>query len=151
MTVDPSTASAAVLKQLVPIPVPLARLRPGARLLTDRKGANDTYYGIVYSAEFEGQAYVKDLDETQLANELLAAVLGLTSGLPMPRPFLVAITADALATAKGPTLTDGSARLAFGSASAPFEQIGRVDQLIALDAIRHWPCLADAACFDEWI
>jgi hypothetical protein len=118
MSADTSTSQAPTIETKV-VPITLARLRPGAQPLTDRKGVNVTYLGTVYADDFEGPAYVKDLDEVQLASELLAVVLGLASGLPMPRPFLVAVTPDALAITKGPALPDGSARVAFGSASTP--------------------------------
>jgi hypothetical protein len=126
-------------------------LRPGAAPIGNLKGVNDTYYGIVYGSDFEGPAYIKDLDPIQLSNELLAAVLGRAASLPMPTPYLVAVTADALGMTKGPKLHDGSASLAFATSASSFSQLARVDQMIALGAIKKWSQLGRAACFDEWI
>jgi hypothetical protein len=69
----------------------------------------------------------------------------------MPTPYLVAVTADALAITKGPKLHDGSANLAFATSASPFSQLAHVDQLIALGAIKKWSQLGRAACLDEWI
>jgi HipA-like kinase len=151
VTIEAVTAESATAGELTARAVTFARLRPGAKLLTDRKGVNDTYFGTIYCDDYEGQAYVKDLPIVQLANELVAAVVGIASGLPIPRPFLVLVETGQLPSTHGPLLADETARLAFASQSSPFEQVGQMDRAITLAAVKKWPYLADAICFDELI
>ena len=129
--IESTTSEAESAGPLTAKAVSFARLRPGAQLLTDNKGANDTYFGTIYCDDYEGPAYVKDLVPIQLANELLAAVLGVTAGLPIPRPFLVLVESGLLQTSHGPALPDGTSRLAFASQSTPFQQVARSDQVLA--------------------
>ena len=137
-----------------PVPIPLAGLRAGAKEIGADKGVNDTYFGSIFTDSEEYPAYIKDLDETQLINELLAAALGACLGLPMPKPYLVLVDADHRFT-KGPTLDEkGTQRLAFASSdqSVPsVKQLVRKGAKIPGDSVSKWKQLDDAVFFDEWI
>lgn len=133
--------------------VKLGRLREGAKPIGKSKGVNDTYFGAIYTDEAEYPAYVKDLDLTQLVNELVAATIGGAMALPVPDPHLVATPSTAGMT-KGPKLTDGSGRVAFAVPDRklpPVRQFLQCAEAIPGNAIRKWKYLKHAVYFDEWI
>lgn len=71
--------------------VEVARVLAGARSFKDQGIANlsDTYRGqiLIGSGDIR-PAIIKDIPVRELANELLAATLGIALSLPVPRPFL---------------------------------------------------------------
>jgi hypothetical protein len=100
--------------------------------------------------------FIKDLDPRQLANELMAAALGLAAGMPIPRPIIVKIDPGVLAASKCP-LSDGSGHLAFASSDV---QMSTVQQLYLGDAgmvplihekLAAWPGIGGMYGFDTWI
>jgi hypothetical protein len=128
---------------------------PGAALLTDDKGVNETYRGIIEVNSARLSAYIKLLPDRQLVNELLASVLGRLVNLPIPRGFLVTVErADypnsALLTARG---VDAAPAFAVEAVAAQ-SFLRRVD-LMNPDALSYllkaWPHWYAAASFDDWI
>lgn len=134
----------------------LARVALGARPLSqDAKGVNDTYIGFIDDAYGERKnAFIKDLSERQLGNELLASSLGHSLGLPLPRAYLAAGAEGVVQWRSAPVGPDGE-RLLFASENAgvpPIRQlITNASSDTVMQLLSQWERLAEAAVFDEWI
>lgn len=97
--------------------VQLARVLPGAQLI-DTKSVNSVYRGQVLLADGSmSQAYIKDLNNWELASETMAAAVCVQLGLPTPRPFLAISDNDTLTLTKAPTNPDNF-RITFASVDA---------------------------------
>ena len=97
-----------------------------ARVLAGAVGFNvgnvsDTYRGAIRTPEGDRPAVIKDLPPRELANEVLAAGLGLAAGLPIPPAYLAFASQDRLAACHGPALADG--RLVFASVDVGQPQV----------------------------
>jgi hypothetical protein len=69
--------------------VRLATVLAGAQPFNEGN-VNDTYRGQILEEEGNTRvAIIKDLDERQLVNELMASALAKAAGLPVPQPYLV--------------------------------------------------------------
>lgn len=137
--------------------VELARVLPGAKPLAEQH-FNDSYTGLVLLADgiTTRGAYVKDLDSTQLVNELLALVLARLSGLPVPDGYLAIADPKDIALKKAPTLADGR-RLVFASVDvkAPnvlfrIRQHGAEEDKLMADLVA-WANLGELYAFDAWV
>lgn len=100
--------------------------------------------------------FIKDLDPRQLANELMAAALGLAAGMPIPRPIIAKVDPGILAANKCP-LSDGSGHVVFASSDM---QMSTVQQLYVGDAsivplihekLAAWSGIGGMYGFDTWI
>lgn len=119
---------------------------------------NDTYRGqVLLEDETIRQAIIKDLDLSQLCNELLAFCLARHVGLPIPDCFLGLARPDVLAVTKGPSLPDGS-RLVFVSTDVKVPNVtfrltttAGLAQLELLSEIVRWADLGKLYAFDSWI
>jgi hypothetical protein len=119
---------------------------------------NDTFRGqVVLEDRSIRQAILKDLDTTQLGNELLAYALARHVGLPIPDCYIGLVRPGVLPVTKGPTLQDGS-RLVFVSADVKVPNV--TFQLTATDLtgkialladISKWADLGRLYAFDAWI
>lgn len=75
---------------------------------------NDTFRGLIRLPDGSDKAAIlKDLNPKELANEVLAAAVGIAIGMPIPPPYIALATFDRLATSKGPEIEGG--RLVFAS------------------------------------
>lgn len=118
---------------------------------------NTTFRGPVLCADGETrQAIIKDLSPRQLANEAMAAALGLASGLPVP-PSIIAKAEPGVIPVSQCPLTDGSGHLVFGSA----DMLGSSVQQIYLgdpttvtlirERLAGWSEIGSLYGFDTWI
>ena len=137
--------------------IQLARVLPGA--VFAKTGVNDTYTGLVLKADgTQRHCYIKDLDRTQLANELLVSVLATTLGLPTPEIFLGLASGSDFPATKGPLFVTGK-RLVFVSADVGAPNLAH--QLMIspngpsakalLATILSWPELGRLYAFDAWV
>jgi hypothetical protein len=134
--------------------VQLATVLAGARPFKEGN-VNDTYRGQVLSQDGSTHfAIIKDLDERQLANELMAAALAKAAGMPVPQPYLAIASQATLATRRGPQQPDGS-RLVFASADAHTPPVAQLYIGSAPDAVRKrladWDGIGGVYGFDAWI
>jgi hypothetical protein len=143
--------------------IALGRVVAGAMPLSQDqgKGVNATYVGNVdLDNGTRVRAYIKDLPPTQLANEVLAATLARSSGVPVPLPVLAVASPNDLAVRHGPAQDPSNPngpRLVFASA----DEQGRSIQVLlkqnswlsaALSSqLRSWRHLPGAIAFDCWI
>jgi HipA-like kinase len=116
---------------------------------------NDTYRGQLLSDDGSMcAAIIKDLDQRQLANELMAAALAKAAGLPVPTPYLAIANQAALAARKGPRQPDGS-RLVFASSDVHTPPIAQLYLGGAADAVKRrladWDGIGGVYGFDAWI
>lgn len=141
-----------------PVPVNLATILPGAEPFREGN-VNDTYRGQILLPDGSTRdAVLKDLDNRQLVNELLASALAKATGLPTPDAYLGLVRAGDLPVAKGPALADGN-RLVFASADVKVPnvtfQIRNEADATAKQAIVarvvNWSKLGDLYAFDAWI
>ena len=82
---------------------------------------NDTYRGVIRTNVGDRPAIIKDLPPRELANEVLAAGLGLAARLPIPPAYLAFASPDRLAAKYGPQLDGG--RLLFASVDVGQPQV----------------------------
>lgn len=142
-------------------PIVLANVVAGPKPIDPmNEGANKSFIGYVDAADgARHRAFIKDLSRKQLCNELLAAALGRSLGLPMPRPFLAVVDPEDLdntfSLEYAPTLGVSSYRLVFASEDAVSPSLSQVfigEELeIIIDKLREWPSFWRSLVFDEWI
>ncbi|HEX8573597.1 MAG TPA: HipA family kinase [Allosphingosinicella sp.] len=121
------------------------------------QNVNDTYRGTILGPHNEtARAYLKDLDARQLANELLAAALGITAGLPIPQPYLAFVERGLLPVSKFP-MPDGTGHIVYASADVHSQTVAQVinvegpaSELLAKH-LGKWEQLGAAYTFDTWI
>lgn len=118
---------------------------------------NDTYRAQVLLGDGRiAMAIVKDLDQRQLANELLASTLAKAVGLPTPDVYLAVVRPAILPLSKAPALQDGN-RIAFASADVRSPSVVfRYRENPSLEAsllqtISSWGGLGRCYGFDTWI
>ncbi len=118
---------------------------------------NDTFRGQVLCADGRTrQAIIKDLEPRQLANEIMAAAIGLASNLPIPQPIIAKVEPGVLAVSHC-ELADGSGHLVFASAdmNAPnvqqiyFGDPGKVP--LIREKLAGWSDVGGMYGFDTWI
>jgi hypothetical protein len=141
-----------------PSAIQLATVLPGA--VPFKVGnVNETFRGQVLLADgTEREAILKDLDNLQLANELLASALLRAVGLPTPDAYLGLVRTGELQVSRAPQLADGN-HLVFVSADVKVPnvtfQINREASESARQAvvarIARWSKLGDLYAFDAWI
>lgn len=119
---------------------------------------NATYKGFVRLKNGDRRhAIIKDLNQTQLANELLASVLGKALGLPVPDAYLGFVPNNVLPVSQS-KLADGSGHLVFVSADVGTpnlaQQVTRHGGFVAhllVEELKKWLNLAGLYAFDSWI
>jgi hypothetical protein len=134
--------------------VRLATVLAGAKPFKEGN-VNDTYRGQVLSDDGSTHAaIIKDLDQRQLANEMMVAALAKAAGLPVPQPYLAIASQAALTTRKGPQQADGS-RLVFASADANTPPVAQLYLGGAPGAVKSrladWGQIGDLYGFDAWV
>jgi hypothetical protein len=98
---------------------------------------NATYVGqILLQDGAIRQAIIKDLDARELANELMAAAIALTVGLPMPTPYVAASPVGSLPSNKGPIIQGRQLTFATVDANTP-----SLRQLVLYRGIPNFPAL----------
>lgn len=119
--------------------------------------ANDTFRGQVLCADGETrQAIIKDLNSRQLANEIMAAAIGLASGLPIPPPIIARVEPGVMKVSRCP-LPDKSGHLVFASADVnakSVQQIFRGDpskSSLVREKLAGWTNAGAMYGFDTWI
>ena len=135
--------------------IELGHALPGGTILTDDKGVNETYRGLIEVGSARLLAYVKLLPDRQLVNELLASVLGRIVGLPIPRGFLVEVRRtdypnSPVMTAHGLTVAPAFAVEALPCQSA-LRHLDLQSPMAWEQLLRAWPHWYSAAAFDDWI
>ncbi|MFE0755078.1 HipA family kinase [Inquilinus sp. NPDC058860] len=114
---------------------------------------SDTYRGVIFTEQGEQTAVIKDLEPKELANEVLAAALGIRLGLPIPPPYIALAHPDRFTARKGPTL--GDAKLVYASvdvrqphvAALYFSGGGRA----VLERLAQWQALGRLYGFDALV
>jgi hypothetical protein len=137
--------------------IQLATILPGA-IAFKEGNVNETFRGQVLLADGSVKhAIIKDLDETQLCNELLTAVLANAAGLPTPDVYLAVVRNDDLSVSKGPRLQDGDP-LVFASVDVKAPNVtfraqgaSMDDQRQLLQDIIEWSELGHLFAFDSWV
>jgi hypothetical protein len=142
--------------QEAPVHLMLGTVLPGAEPF--RVGnANDTFRGQVLCNDGKTRlAFIKDLAPRQLANEIMAAAMGLASGLPVPPPIVAKVEPAVLKVTRC-ALQDGSGHVVFASADVDAKS---VQQIFRGDP-RHAPLIRERLAgwseagamygFDTWI
>jgi len=137
--------------------IQLATVLPGAKGFKEGN-VNETFRGqILLSDGTVSGAVIKDLDQKQLSNELLASVLARAAGLPTPDAYLALVRGADLPVTKGPRLADGS-HLVFASVDVKVPNItfraqssSPDEQRQLLQHILEWGDLGYLYAFDSWI
>lgn len=118
---------------------------------------NATFRGQVLCEDDQiTAAIIKDLDPRQLANELMAAAIGLTSQLPIPPPILAKVEPGVLSV-KGCPLPDSSGHLVFASADMNAKNVQQIytgdpSGVAALrERLVNWADVGGMYGFDSWI
>ncbi|MBX3579514.1 MAG: hypothetical protein KF723_20100 [Rhizobiaceae bacterium] len=118
---------------------------------------NDTFRGQVLCGDGEvRQAIIKDLSPRQLANEIMAAAIGLASRLPIPQPIIAKVEPGVL-TASRCVLTDGTGHLVFASADMNTTNVQQVycgdpeNVPLIREKLAAWSDVAGMYGFDTWI
>lgn len=135
--------------------VGLGHLLPGAQLLGQDKGVNETYRGNIEVAGQIVDAFVKVLPPRQLINELLASVLGRAVGLPLPQAYLVLVDPNEYSGSEMMREAGGTPWVAFATTAIGFAPMARRVDLQTPDArqmfLAQWSAWPDAVTFDDWI
>jgi hypothetical protein len=139
--------------------VPLARVLPGANKFSEGN-VNATFRGQVLLEDGQvAMAIIKDLEIRELANELLASVLGKYLGLPVPDVAIGLASAADLPVVEAPQLNDGQ-HLVFVSRDMGVPNLKRsiemrlaepavVDMII--NDLKSWDHLGALYAFDTWV
>jgi hypothetical protein len=133
-------------------------LLPSAHLVTD--GFFETYKGVVELTKGgKCEAYVKLLGNKALANEIICTLLGQSADLPIPKGYLVHVSATDYPDShflKGNRIQE---TIAYGSESANavsftrhFKLQGEEDEALAYkELFPKWNGWRDTVTFDEWL
>jgi hypothetical protein len=137
--------------------IQLATVLPGAKGFREGN-VNDTFRGQVLLEDGTVRgAILKDLDRTQLSNEVLTSVLARAAGLPTPDVYLGLVRGSDLPVTKAPHLQDGN-HLVFASVDVKVPNItfqatraSADEQQRLLRDILEWADLGHLYAFDAWI
>jgi hypothetical protein len=137
--------------------IQLATVLPGA-IPFKEDNVSETFKGQILLVDGSVKsAVIKDLDQKELSNELLATVLARSAGLPIPDAYLAIVRGSDLAVAKGPR-TEGGDRLVFASVDVKVPNItfrargaNPNEQAQLWRDIIEWGDLGNLYAFDSWI
>lgn len=136
--------------------VRMGTILEGATAFSFNGNVNSTWRGQVLLDDGSiVRAFIKDLAIRELANELLAASIGLSLGLPIPIPILARAEKSDLSAECIPL--DESGYLVFASSEAPAGPIlqmirnspDKLDQI--MDRVSKWDGLGSLYGFDTWV
>lgn len=136
------------------VAIELGNVVPGAVLLSEDSGVNETYLGHIDSANQRHKAYIKVLNEKQLVNELLANTLGRLLSLPIPRGFLLRVKPSDLPES---TLLKGLDEevLVFGSQALKYPSLARRYKSDSVEVSRwlkaNFKILDETIIFDDFV
>ncbi|MCF6433715.1 phosphatidylinositol 4-kinase [Leisingera sp. MMG026] len=119
---------------------------------------NDTYRGQVLTSDGATRlSIIKDLDITQLCNELLAYTLAREVKLPVPDCYIGLVRPGDLSLRHSPVLSDGS-RLVFVSADVKVPNLtfrlqtaNLPERLSLINQVMNWDDLGRLYAYDAWI
>lgn len=137
--------------------ISLVRVLKGAAPFSENN-VNDTYRGLVLKNDGSRRhGIIKDLNLSQLTNELLARVLGESLGLPIPDAFLGIVLNGDVPVSQLP-LQDGSGHLVFvsGDVGTPnlAQQVNKNSPShahVLINCLKDWLELGGLYAFDTWI
>ncbi|MCA9462479.1 MAG: hypothetical protein KC590_10140 [Nitrospira sp.] len=136
--------------------IELAALLPGAQLVTGQGNVEETWISEIYAESGPTVAYVKVLNQNQLASEVVCALIGMALNLNIPKPYLVLAEKQNLPGSKK-WLDGQNQKICFGSENAKSPSFR---QLLTLNPNRKkaiwnillkWDGFKETAWFDEWI
>ena len=107
--------------------VQLARVLAGAKSFKDQgiANVNDTYRGQILIGQNDVRtAIIKDIPIREVANEVLAATLGLAISLPVPPPFIALASPSDLTTKHASKL--GGSSILFASADVNSPSVAQI-------------------------
>jgi hypothetical protein len=140
-----------------PVFVQFGTVLAGAERFSFNNNVNAVYRGMVRCRDGSMvMAFLKDIPLRQFANELLAAVIGLRLGLPIPRPIVALVSPDVIPAIHNP-LAATEDFIVFGSADAgsrPILQVLRDAGAAAaeiFERLSKWSQLGELYGFDTWI
>lgn len=142
-----------------PLPVRVLTLNAGAERVmrgNEADKADELWVGTAYGSGDDDEdlgVYVRLAEPQPVVAELLCAVIGRAVGLPIPEPYLVAVTRATLPQS-GLLSGQSGMRLTFASQNvggADFGQLVRADSSHAHRMLRKWEHLVPVAVFDEWL
>lgn len=125
-------------------------LLPGA-IKINNGNRQDVWRGVIQmSSGKKITAFVKHIPPRALAVEMIAALLGRSLELPIPRPILVNVLPIHLPSAKikEKTIFFGSARVDQPDLA---QWLSDEESEEVMDRLRKWKHAIDAGCFDEWL
>lgn len=151
--------------------IPYARALPGAIAFKDNDNVSQTYKGEILTHDGTAHAIIKDIPGIELANELLAALLGQKLGLPIPQCYLTLVdkgvmqTEYALKTTNGKSLVFSSKDVSIPNTAVKILASAQNDKKnITLKDIQstatfkamassliQWDKLGDLYAFDSWV
>lgn len=118
---------------------------------------NSTYTGqVLLQSGVIRQAIIKDLDARELANELMAAAIALTIGLPVPTPYVAATSPGSLPSNKGPVIQGQQLTFASVDANTPsLKQVllyrGLHNFPALIQELLNWPHVGLLYSFDSFV
>ena len=140
------------------VAIQLARVLPWAKQF--RVGnVNDVWRGMVLTSDLSQRpAIIKDLDQRELVNELLASVLAAQLGLPVPEAYIGIVLNTDLNVTKAPTMVGGE-RMVFVSTDVMSPNLTQQIQNVGsglgtdllFDNVIKWSELGKLYAFDTWI
>lgn len=140
-----------------PVYVKFGRVLAGAKPFVFNGNVNSVFRGqIALTDGTTAQAFIKDIEPREFANELLAATLATRLGLPVPTPIVARVSATDVPVSRIPFIDDGDF-LVFASAAIPAQPILQVLKTAGPQAaevikrIAKWPGLGNLYGFDSWI
>jgi len=130
------------------------RLNEGAELLK-RTAADEIWRGTIrVNSWLDVPVYLRMGSLRCIVAELVCSVLGRALGLPIPRPYLIEASRDALPDSQS-WKKDETKRYTFACAevseSTAFSQIISKDSDYARKLLRDWPLYPHTVIFDEWV
>lgn len=132
--------------------VELAQVLSGA-VAFNEGNVSATYRGALQTRGGIRTAIIKDLTPKELANEVLAAAVALTLGLPVPPPYLAFAHPDRFTAVNGPRVGDG--RLVYASVDVSQPQVAMLCRTAGtsrvLQRLAQWRQLGRLYGFDAFV
>ena len=136
------------------IAIELGNVVPGATLLGQDSGINETFVGHIDCTNQRYKAYIKVLNDKQLVNELLANTLGRLLNLPIPRGFLLRVKPSDLPESNLLKNFNQEA-LVFGSQALKYPSLARKYRGDSIEVIKwlkaNFKILDETIIFDDFV
>ncbi len=127
--------------------VQVGLMLPGSKPFSDNNNINQTFKSHVQTHEGVVQAYVKLIPNREIYIECVCAVIGRSLGLSIPKPLIVKVNHESLAS-----VDSGKYLLAFGSEDSIYPSLKRrgINKEL-VKKLENFKQTLDVGVFDEWI